>query len=646
MVKKIPEENFFLMDYFYEHTDTIPEMFYNVVEVFGDRPANMFKEGEIWKTISYKQWALIAEEIANALLSLGIQAGDRNCIIAHTSPQWAWCDIGNIIAGGVTVTIFPTLIDNEVEYILNHSQVQYIFAGNPEIAANIEKLMHKTPSVKGLICMSGVYDGDGQKTWNLEQFRAMGRLYAFEHPGELEKRWQSVEADDAATIIYTSGTTGKLKPARFTQKGCVAAAWRGIRFNAEGGKFWNYNHTYFSVMPLAHVMERTYGYFCWMAIGGLIGYGSDPTNIISDMQAIKPNVMVWVPRLYERILRGIESVFCSTPEGKKLWDWAMDVGQRMVEVRTQPDGTIDMCVDPVDELSGQLKEDYIKAREMVYSKFHAALGGNLLALACGGANLNAEMHRKYLGMGYAMGNGWGMTETFSNLSLSPYNAIKVGWNGPPAPGVDLKVDEDGEALVKGTGIINNYHNDPESDVGSFTEDGYLRTGDIIEFDENGYLRIIDRKKSILVLDTGKNVAPARIEAKLLSNMAIEQAMIIGDGRKYISALIVPSWDTIIGMFKSRNIDFDESKLVYEEASGMKTCIQVGDDVANHPLVVEMVEEIINKVNQDLSDYETIKKYKILPNKFTESRGELTPTLKIKNQVVKEKYSDLIEALYN
>lgn len=641
----IQKKDFFLMDHFYETTNTIPEMFYNVVQVFGDRPGNMYKEGDLWKTISYKEWSLISEEIGNALLSLGVNKGEKNCIMAHTSPQWAWCDIANITAGAITVTIFPTLSNDEVEYILNHSDVHYIFAGNPELLKNLENILDKTPTVKGLICMTGNYNGDGKRTWSLEQFRAMGRDYAWKHQGQLDQRRHSITADDGATIIYTSGTTGKLKPARFTHKGCVAAAWRGIRFNAEGGKFFNYEDTYFSVMPLSHVMERTYGYFCWIGIGGMIGYGGGPSTIIQDMQAIKPSVMVWVPRMYERVLRGLEGVFCATPEGKQAWDWSMQIGAQMVNARTKPNGTIDMTVDPVDELEGQLRDDYIKARELIFSKFHAALGGRLSALACGGANLNPEMHRLFTGMGYAMGNGWGLTETFSNLSLSRYNAIKIGWNGPPAPGVDMKQDEDGEALVKGVGIITEYENDPDSNIGSFTEDGYFRTGDIIEFDENGFLHIIDRKKSIIVMDTGKNVAPARIEAKILANMAIEQVLIIGDGRKYISALIVPYWDSIVAQFKNIRLPFDERKLVYEEVNGVQSCVEVGEDLAHHPVVMELVKKTVDAANSELNDYERIKKFSIVERKFTQSRGELTPTMKIKNRIVTEHYADLIEDLY-
>ncbi|HZK42939.1 MAG TPA: long-chain fatty acid--CoA ligase [Syntrophomonadaceae bacterium] len=639
-------ERWELLDNFLEVTDTVPQMFYSTVKHFGDRPANIYKDGEEWKELNYKGWAKVSEEIAHGLLSLGVEKGTANCIIAHTCAQWAWSDIGNQLAGGVTVTIFPTLSDDEIMYILTHSKVNYVFAGDKELLERVQALWDKVPTIKGIICFDKSFTGDKVKTWNLQQLIDLGRDYQVENPDLLQECINTITANDPATVIYTSGTTGKLKPALFSHKDCVVAAWRGLKINTIGGTPLTYENTvYLSVMPLAHVMERTYGYFCVIANGGTIGFGQSPSTILPDLQVIKPTLFVWVPRLYERILKGMEISFSGTPEGKELWNWAMDVGSRMVDARTSPTGLIDMTIDPVTELTGQLKEDYIKARELVYSKVHAALGGRIVLLACGGASLHPNLHRAFMGMGFAMVNGYGLTETMCNLTISYSNAIKIGWNAEPGPGFDFKVDDDGELLVKGMGIITEYYNDPESTASDFTEDGYFHTGDIVEFDENGYFHIVDRKKSIVVMDTGKNVAPLRIEAKLLSDMVIEQALIIGDGRKYITAIIVPYWDGVISKFKENKIPFDESQLVYEEINGTQSCVEVGSDLATHPGIVSLVQNVVDQANSELSDFETVKNFYISPRKFTQSRDELTPTQKPKNRVIVKNFAEEIEALY-
>lgn len=632
-----------ILDHFLEVTDTVPQTFYTTVNNFGDRPANMFKVNGVWQKINYNEWAAISEEIGNALLKLGVQIGTNNCIMAHSSVQWGWVDIGNLTAGGLTVTIFPTLGDHEVEYIMNHSQVQYIFVGSVELLNKIMEMWIRMPNLKGIICFDSSYQGDAEKTWNLDQFREMGKNFQKENPEAINKRWQSLKGTDGATIIYTSGTTGKLKAALFTHKDIIVTAWRSVKATALGGWVFDYNIVNLCIMPLAHSMERNYGFFSIIMLGGMIGYGQ-PSTMMQDMQAVRPTIVNWVPRMYDRILRGLESAFSATNEGKKLWNWAVEIAERSIDERMTPEGTINALLDPVSELSGQLREDYIKAKQLVFDRAREALGG-IKFIANGGALLSPDVHRIYLGMGFVMVNGYGLTETFACVSLNHVNRIKVGWQSVPAPAVDLIVTEDGEALVKGPSIITQYYNDLEANEGNFTEDGYFRTGDIVETDERGYIHIIDRKKNLIVLDTGENVAPSKIELKLLSDGMLEQTQIIGDGRKYITALIVPSWDSVIANFKAKGIAFDESKLIYEEINGINTCVEVGEDLVNNSVVNELVANTVQRVNEKLSDYEAIKGYKIVARKFTESRGELTPTQKVKTRVVLAKYADEIENLY-
>jgi len=635
-----------LLDHYLEVTQTIPETFANAVTQVGDRPANVFKEDATWQTITYREWNGISREIGAALLSLGVQTNDRNSVFSHTCPHWGWADIGNQMAGGTTVTIFPTLSDDEIIFIVNHSEVKYIFTGTPLLVDRLQRLRPELPTLQGIVCLTEAFTGNEIDTWSLDQFCTLGRQWLSQHPGALDARISSLQASDGATIIYTSGTTGKLKAARFTQKDCVVATWRALKMCAVGGTPVNYEDVYFNVMPLAHVMERTYGYFAMIGAGGTLGFAQGPKTLLEDIAHIRPTVQCWVPRMYERLLKGMEMQFCATPEGKQAWDWSINIGKQVVAARTDAQGKINMIQDPLELLSGQLREDYIKAKALVFDRVHAAVGGRLLLCAVGGASLNPEVHLTWSALGFAMLNGWGLTETMCNGAVGYASAIKIGWNAPPCPGVEVKMDVDGEALIKGDGIITSYYNDPEANVGSFTEDGYFRTGDIIEMDEDGFIHIIDRKKSIIVLDTGKNVAPARIEAKVMASILIDQVLIVGDNRKYITALIAPNWDLVIGGLKSRGITIDESKLVYEEINGLTTCVEVGEDVYAHPGVAALVQGVVDQANSELSDYETIKRFKILPRKLTQSRGELTPTLKIKNRIVLENFKDDIVALYS
>lgn len=634
-----------MIDKLHDEVDTTIEMFYNTVKNYGDRPGNMFKVGEEWKTITYREWADISEEIGNAMLSVGLQTGDNVSIMAPTSPQWGWADIGTEMAGGCTTTIFPSAAVGDMKFILNHSQVKYLFSGDPKLAKIAMDEWEDLPNLKGIICLTGDFEGDCKRTWSLEQFRAQGCKYRESHPDELKQRIQSLKPTDAASTVYTSGTTGKLKAARLTHKDWIYGVWRTQRQFLLGNFSSDYTDIYFCIMPLAHVMERTYGYFTFIALGGLIAYGTGPKNMMQDIAEVRPTWICWVPRMLARVVAAMEAKFASQPGGKELWDWSIDVGNRMIDARLNERGKLDATKDPLEDLEGELKEEYIKAKELVYSKVHAALGGRMRVINSGGAALLSELHRVFLGMGYIVPNGYGLTETVCGLSVTQPNMTKLSWNSLPAPGLEIICAEDGEALVRGKGVINEYYNDPESTAACFTEDGYFRTGDIIEFDEDHVLRVIDRKKGIIVMDTGKNVAQAHVESYVLRDQMIDQAYIIGDGQKFISALIVPLYDQVLRIFKEKGIAYDESKVVYDNAGGVNTCVQVGTDISEHPLVIEIVEKAIEQANVDLAHFEAVKKYKVLPRKLSQAYDELTPTLKIKNRVVERNFAAQIQDIY-
>lgn len=634
-----------MLEKFTKEVKTLPRMFYNTVENFPDRPAMKFKMEGTYVTLSYRGFADIVQEIANGLLSLGINKGTSIGLMAHTSERWGWADFAIQTAGGITVTIYPTLSAGEAAFILKHAEVKLLFAGNSDIAARIKNVWHNLPEMEYIIVMNSDYRGDNPKIINLTQIREKGRIYAVQNPGTLQSRWESLKGDDPSSIIYTSGTTGNLKGSLLTHEDLIGALARSLKHMEIGGYSATYNDVAFSLLPLSHIWERNNSYLAMISVGACIGYAEKPTTLIQDIQQIKPTWVLLVPRLWDRIYAGFKGAFCSSPEGKELFEWAYKVGEKVLEKRIKPNGAIDLTEDPAKYLDENLARDFKKADAMVFSQLRQFLGGNLKIPYSGGGHLPPDLHRNYLVLNFPLLNGWGLTETAAGISHGYPNATKIGWLSKMVPGVEAKLDEDGEILVRGVGIIREYYKDPEETKLAFTEEGWFRTGDIGEFDEEGFLRIIERKKHIIVMDTGKNIAPAKIESKFINSPVIEQVVVLGDNRKFITALLVPAFDMIVYMMREKGLHIDESKLKYAEINGMNTCIEVGEEVVNNPFVKELIAEEVKRINQYLEDYETIKAYRILARKFTEDAGELTPTLKVKRKVIMENYKDLIEDMY-
>ncbi len=633
------------IDLWRDHISTIPQMFYHSVKHLGNNPASIYRAEDTWKNVTYQEWSVLSEEIGNALLSLGLKKSDTTAIISPSCVQWGWADIGSVLAGGCTVSIFPTLSDSDISFIINHSEVKYCFAGTPELVEILQNIQSELPTLKGIICLTDNFKGDGLKTWNLNQFRELGRDHQKKNPPALLERYQSITPDEPVATIYTSGTTGKLKAARFTHGDVIGAIWRSNRGLAMGGKAYKSSELYLSVMPLAHVMERIHGYWCIISYGACTAYSRGPYYVMQDMQEIRPTATVLVPRMMDRILKGMKAVFAATPEGEKAWDWAMTVGKRMIDARMTADGVIDLSKNPIEDLSGELKQEYLQAWELVFKKVLGALGGRMHCFSCGGAALLPNLHHAWVGMGLFVSNGYGLTESLGGVGISRANATKISWSSPICPGIEWKQAEDGELLLKGVGIIKEYYNDPEANAACFTEDGFFRTGDIVKFDKNGIFTLVDRKKSIIVLDTGKNVAPAKCEALIMREVLIDQVQIVGDGKKYVAALICPNWDEILKLLDQKGISYDKSKLSYEIVNGTNTCVEVGTDLVKHSLTVEIVEKAINAANEDLAEFEAIKNYRILTRKFLQRLNELTPTLKTKSRVIKEHFADDINALF-
>ncbi len=634
-----------MIDNFVATVKTLPQLFFNTVENFGDRPAMKFKLEGTYVTLNYSGFANIVEEMGNGLMSLGLEPGEAVALMAHTSERWGWADWSIQTTAGITVTIYPTLSAKETAFIVNHSESKLLYAGNDDIAKRVLTVWDDMPKLEKVIVLDSNSNITDDRVIDITYLRRIGRNYALENIGKYKDRYEAITGESPSSIIYTSGTTGDLKGSLLSHEELVGALTRSLKHLAKGGYSASYEDVAFSLLPLAHIWERNNSYFAMIAVGGMLGFAEKPTTLVQDIQEIKPTWVLLVPRLWDRIYAGFRGAFTSNPDGKALYEWAVGVGEKVLEKRTGPNNAVDFTVDPSKFLDDELAAEFKRADAMVFSQLRQLLGGRLKISYSGGGHLPEELHYNYMALNYPLLNGWGLTETAAGISHGYPNATKVGWLSQMVPGVEAKLAEDGEILVKGIGIIKEYYKNPEETKESFTEDGWFKTGDLGEFDDEGFLRIVDRKKHIIVMDTGKNVAPAKIESKFTDSPIIEQVVILGDNLKFISALLVPAYDIILFMIKEKGIEFDESKLKYAEINGVETCIEVGEDVISHAYVKELIEGEVKRINEYLEDYEKIKAYTILSRKFTEEDGELTPTMKVKRKVVMENYDDKIKAMY-
>lgn len=636
-----------LLDNFMRDVPSTIHMFYNTVKYFGHRPAQKFLTGTSYSTLTYNEFAEKVEAFGHGFMALGLQKGDRISIMCHTKPVWDWTDYGARAAGCCVCTIYPDDSGETIIFTTNHSEVSCICVENEELLEKILAVWDKMPQVKHIIVMNSSYQSEIKNILNMQELWKMGEQYHLQHPGAYKERWQSLTQDDLCTILYTSGTTGNQKGCPLTHKNVLSGSLATSQVGFRGKTPFGFSDTIFSVLPLSHNWTRINNHSGCISYGGMIGYAQNPRTILQDLQEIKPTFLMIVARLWDRIWNGVAAQICATPQGKNQYEWAINVGRKVLQTRMDENGVVDLTTDPTLYLDTALKAEFLEADRTIFSFFRNVFGGRVEKAYSGGAALAADLQKNYWGMNFPLLDGWGLTETASGCNMVQANCVRIGWEAPVMAGsnMEVKLDpEDNEILVRGDSVISGYYKNPEETAISFTPDGWFKTGDIGQID-HGFLRLVDRKKAIIVLDTGKNVSPARVEAKFTNSEFIEQIVIVGDNRKYISALIVPLYDNIIKIFKEKNIAFDESKLVYAVINGITTCIEVGEDLAYHPEVYAMVEAEILKVNQELADFETIKKFTIIPRKFTDQQGELTPLLKIKTRIVLDHFANEVEEMY-
>jgi long-chain acyl-CoA synthetase len=622
---------------------TFPELLNRNVETFGERRAQWWRtQGTETMSITYRELGKIIKEMSTGLMELGIEKGDRVAIMSHTCPQWVWADYSILCAAGVTVCIYPTLSVKEVVFIVNDSGSKILYVENDEILRNVIKVWRDMPTLEKIVVMQNEYKSDNSNVLNLNDLKTLGTRLLERDSSLYEGRWRSVQLNDNMTIVYTSGTTGTPKGAVHTHFSVNAACSRDLILVPALKE----DDVFLSFLPLAHTYERQCGHGTVMHGAVTVAYSS-PKTIVEDLQIFRPTVFMSVPRIYERIYMAMKNKAAQSPLRNSIFNYGIKVGLEVVNKRSDDNGFVDMSEDAdfFEGLGFILKLKYKLIDRMLFSKVRELIGGRYRFAFSAAGSLPADLCKIFMAMGIRIYEGYGATETCNTVNLNRPHKVLPGSVGPLCAGVEGRMDEDGEWLVKGDNIFKEYWNNPEATNEAFTDEGFYRTGDIVEILADGYIKIVDRKKGLMVLDTGKNVPSAKIESKFSLSNYIDIVMPIGDNRKFVTALVVPNLDAFIRYFNENNISYDTSALEFTGEGAARVCVKAGDDFIEKEELRAIIDAEIRKANEELEDYEAIRKYVVTNRRVTEQTGEMTPTLKVKRSVVMKNFEDEINMMY-
>lgn len=568
-----------------------------------------FRDGA-WREWTYGEVRERYTAVAGALAALGVAPGDRVAIFAENSPEWALADYGAIGVGAVVVGIYATLPPDEAAYMLNHSESRVLFAGDWAHASAILGLAQPPHALQKIVLLDGAVpdtpDAPRDRVITFDAFLRSAR------PGEGETRLRAFAAEgrpeSPITISYTSGTTGVPKGVVLTH-GNVLTTIENAQNAVEDIEGLDSN---LSFLPLAHVLERFGGHWWPLARGVKVCYARSLETAGEDFVAIKPSYAVVVPRVLEKVHAKIYTQLQKAPRlRRQIFHWAVNVGHRWSE-----------AVERKSAIAPVLKIQHAIADRLVYVKIRERLGGRIVFLVCGGAPLTADLARFFHGMGIMVCEGWGLTETSAPATLNTPSAYRFGSVGRSLPGVDVKLAEDGELLVRGPNVFQGYFKDPEATREAFDADGFFRTGDIGDVDADGYFYVTDRKKELIITAAGKNIAPQKIENMLRERRYISNCLVHGDRRHFLVALIALDRESI----RSRHPDL---------------AARPADDISLRTLIERQIEH----VNNQLARFEQIKDFRIIEQDFAPETGELTVTMKLKRRVVEERYREVLDEMY-
>jgi len=558
-----------------------------------------------WIATSTQEYINKANAISRGLINLGVQPNDKVAIISMTNrTEWNICDIGILQTGAQDVPIYPTITQEDYEYVLNHSEAKYCFVSCQEVLNKINAIKHNVPSLKGIYSFDTL---DGCPNWT--EVLELGKDES--NQNEVEQRKAAVKEDDLATLIYTSGTTGRPKGVMLTHKNITSNALNSAaRLPIDLGRSKS-----LSFLPVCHIYERMLLYM-YQYCGTTIYFAETLETISDNLKEVSPDVMSAVPRLLEKVYDKIYAKGADlTGIKKKLFFWAIDLG-----LQYKPYGE-----------NGAWYEFKLKiARKLIFSKWQEALGGNLKAIASGSAALQARLARVYNAAGIPVMEGYGLTETSPVVSVNDMrkNGFRIGTVGKLLADTEVKIAADGEILVKGPQVMMGYYKDDEKSA-EVLKNGFFHTGDIGEIDSDGFLKITDRKKEMFKTSGGKYVAPQVLENQFKQSRFIEQIMVIGDGEKMPAAFIQPNFEFIEEWAKLHKVNLGDSNEV----------------IISNQQLIERIQKEVSEHNTKFGKWEQVKRFELTPDVWSIEDGHLTPTMKMKRKIIKEKYMTLYNKIY-
>lgn len=587
--------------------ETLPRMVLSRVDRFANQPAMRRKIDGAYQDISWNQLGEQVDAFARGLLSLGLKREEQAGILAPNCPEWAFADLAIMAVGGRTVPIYHTEGLETISHILADAEVRFLFTHSVLRAHELLEICEQFPKLEKIILFKGMAEKPALLT--LSDFLDPGARIPREQIDELLAIGQP---EDLATIVYTSGTTGEPKGVMLTHHNIlsnVEACCKLIDLSPADVSL--------SFLPLSHIFERMAGYYLMLHQGVTIGYAESIDTVPVNLVEVQPTIVTSVPRLYEKMHnRVLERVSTGPWLKKQLFFIALRIGREKVareQAGMPPTAWQTLLLKLFDRV--------------VFSKIKERLGGRLRFFVSGGAPLVREIAEFFLSAGVPIYEGYGLTETSPVLAVNYPGQHRLGSVGPPLKNIELRVAEDGELLAKGPSVFQGYWKLPEETARAL-EGGWFHTGDVARFDDQGYLFITDRKKDLIVNAGGKKIAPQELENLLKTDKYISSLMVYGDRRPYLTALVVPDFEALQKYARYKKIDF------------LDQC-----DLVNHPKVLDLVRRRIDKLQHSLPSYRQIKRFALLSRDFTGEKGEVTPTLKIKRNIVGERYEQLLEDLY-
>jgi long-chain acyl-CoA synthetase len=594
-------------------SETIAGLFQERVALSADRLALKTKLDGRWLDITWREYGERVRRFAHGLLALGLEPRQTAAILGNNMVEWLYADVAIMSIGAITVPIYQTNTAEQVKYILDDSESRFAVVQNKQQLDKVLSRFTELPALRHIIVIEPHGVDRGEIVLSFRDVLALGAEFEKKNPGVFERLVDAVQPHDTATIIYTSGTTGPPKGTVLTHSNLVAHA----RAQNEIAGITQDDITV-AFLPLAHVGERMLGHISRIYTGNAAALAESIERIIDNIQEIRPTFWGSVPRPYEKIHSRMLAQLQSAPPLKKaLFNWALKVGVEAIPYRERK-----------KPMPPWLRLKHSLADALVYKKIREFFGGRCREFVVGAAPISFEIEQFFQALSLNMLPLYGMTEGAGIITMNTEEHHRIGTVGRAMPGLELKLAEDGELLVRGPTLCKEYYKRPE-DTKELYADGWLHTGDIATIDDEGFVKIVDRKKDIIITAGGKNVAPQNIENHFKSSPYISQMMVYGDRKKYLTALFTLNQDEVIVYAKEKRIEYGDFA-----------------ELTRHPEIIKLVECIVEEKNRDLARYETIKRFVILPHDLTQAANEITPTLKVRRKIVSAKYGHLLEALYD